>query len=75
MQIEVSDHALIRWLERGHNIPMEWFRREMERDVARGAEIGCSLVGEGKFEIRREHIIYVVRAGRVLTVLRKGRGE
>lgn len=72
MQIEVSDHALIRWLERGHGMPMEWFRREMERDVARGAEIGCSLVSLRKFEIKRDRLIYVVRGGKVVTVVTTG---
>lgn len=72
MQIEVSDHALIRWLERGHNMPMEWFRREIEREVTRAGEIGRSLVGLRQFEIKRDRLIYVVRGGKVVTVVTTG---
>jgi hypothetical protein len=29
MKVQITDHALVRWLERHHGIDMEWFRERL----------------------------------------------
>lgn len=59
---EVSDHAVLRYLERARGIDVERAREEVARTVARGLQQGaCGVLING--------LRYVLRAGRVVTVL------
>lgn len=40
----VSDHALVRWLERRHGFPMDALREEAEREIEAFAGTGCKSV-------------------------------
>ena len=59
---EVTDHAVLRHLERAQGVDVEAVRREIARTVARGAERGA--VG-----VLINGLRYVLRGGRVVTVL------
>jgi hypothetical protein len=62
----VTDHALVRWLERVHGIDMEFFRRELERHVAWHASTGWTFACiEGSW--------YRFDGGVLVTVLPHGR--
>lgn len=57
----VSDHALLRYLERVVGIDVAGYRHEVERKVARGVEMGASAVVSEGFR-------YVLVEWRVTTV-------
>ena len=58
----VSDHALIRWLERAHGIEMEDIRKVLEEKVRPYAKAGCTrFVSDG--------LHFEFRGGRLVTVL------
>lgn len=67
----ISDHALVRWLERGKGIDMEFFRGEFRRELA-------GVVGEyvplGTFTATTGGVAFVVRDGKVITTIDKGGG-
>jgi hypothetical protein len=48
----VTDHALIRWLERRHGIDMEGFRECLTEKVERFAKAGCKSVKMDGLEFR-----------------------
>ena len=53
-QILVSDHALLRWLERGHGIDIEFFRQTI-RDRCQDAVLAGAtqlITPEGRYLIR-----------------------
>lgn len=66
--IRVSDHALLRFLERFVGIDIEGTRAEIERDFTR-AQGAADLLGLNTYSIRAKGHIFVVRAGTVTTVL------
>lgn len=58
----VSDHALVRYIERVLGIDVETLRREIGRRVDRGAELGaCGVVLDG--------FVYKLQDGTVTTVM------
>lgn len=70
----VTDHALIRWLERVHGIPMEAFRSILNQIVSDGLDTkASSLIKEGYVYILRgcedgKHRLITIRP-------RKNRGK
>jgi hypothetical protein len=61
LDVVVSDHALVRWLERAHGIDMEFFRRKLAGEVGHAAQAGASgLVLNG--------LRFALDGGRVITV-------
>lgn len=57
----VSDHAMLRYLERVVGIDVDLHRRDVERRVARAVELGaCGLISDG--------FRYVISDFRVTTV-------
>jgi dihydrodipicolinate synthase/N-acetylneuraminate lyase len=58
----VTDHALIRWLERAHNMPMETFRDHLRGIVEEAAKAGART-------LTRDGMVYVIsETGRLVTV-------
>lgn len=65
--LQVSDHALIRWLERVHGIDMEGFREMLRQDVAR--MIGTIVPATEFTVILGDRTRIAVKGGTVVTVI------
>lgn len=64
----ISDHAVLRWLERVKGIDMDAVRAEMDTPaLAKADEFGCPVV------IGRNGERLVIKNGIVVTVIAKGR--
>lgn len=63
--VEVTDHAVLRYLERQHGLDVEFFRQHIRQLVLRGAEAGASGVIV-------ENVKFVLLQGSVVTCLEKG---
>jgi len=65
--IKVSDHAVIRYLERAHNFDFEKVRSKILDDEARGMiHFGCTSIKKfnGKFIVKNDTIItYIANKG------------
>ncbi|MCJ8142948.1 hypothetical protein MKI84_08465 [Ancylobacter sp. A5.8] len=61
----VTDHAVIRYLERSRGFDIEAVRREIGRKVARGVEAGaCGVVVDGvRFILRDALVVTVMDSG------------
>lgn len=59
--VEVTDHALIRWLERVHGIPMEEFRKKLA-DVVRPS------IKAGAIGLQRDGMLYTLVGPTLVTV-------
>lgn len=58
----VTDHALVRYLERVCGIDLDGYRREIEARTAHAVEVGaCALISEGWR--------YVILNGRIVTIM------
>lgn len=57
----ISDHALIRWMDRVHGVPMETFRADLEETVR-------SALGGGTCRLVRDGFVYVIDRGYLVTV-------
>lgn len=62
----VSDHAVVRYLERVVGIDVERFRREIGHRVDRAVEMGASgcVVGGYEYRLKDGHVTTVVEATR-----------
>ncbi|RIA44066.1 hypothetical protein DFR49_2302 [Hephaestia caeni] len=67
---KLSDHALIRLLERGAQIDLERLRLTVEASLARAAAAARSI-GGGDYLITIDGLSYLVRDDTVVTVLDK----
>lgn len=67
-KIEVTDHALIRWLERRHGIDMEFFRGELADELQH-------IVGSGAYSWRTADCTYVFRGDTLVSVLAAGHDD
>lgn len=63
-RVVVSDHALVRWLERGHGIEMEAFREMLAGKVANAVAAGASSV-------KIDGLCFILRRGVLVTVMDK----
>jgi len=68
MPAKVSDHALLRWLERAHGIDVDGIRAQLEREASPAAEIGAAYVWI-------DGVKAVLRDGVVVTCLPKTANE
>lgn len=68
MTLRVSDHALLRLLQRAHGVDMDALRRDVETSLERAAT-AAELIGGGSYMIRADGLRYVVRDAIVVTVL------
>lgn len=66
----VSDHALLRYLERVQGIDIEAMRASIEVRLDRAAS-AAELLGIPTYSVRLDGVGFVVRSGAVTTVLPK----
>lgn len=67
-RIGVSDHALLRFLERGGGLCIEELRQRLNASLDR-AHAAARTVSSGDYLIKADGLIYVVRGDTVTTVL------
>jgi hypothetical protein len=58
----VSDHALIRWLERKHKLDVEYFRSDL-------ADVVGPVAGVGDVVVKKDGLKFLVRGDTVVTVI------
>lgn len=63
--LQITDHALVRYLERVHGMDLDAVRNEML------ADLGPCII-DPEFAAIRHGLIYQVRGGRVVTCYRAG---
>jgi len=69
MILRISDHAMLRFFERAHGLPVEELRETLSRDLSRAAA-AAQGIGGGHYAIRGgDGLSYVIKAGVVVTVL------
>lgn len=73
--IRVSDHALVRFLDRAAGLDVEQLRAHLQASLERAHDAAVSI-GGGDHLILADGLVYVVRSHVVTTVLeRRGRHE
>ncbi|MBW8320630.1 MAG: hypothetical protein K0M49_02415 [Arenimonas sp.] len=75
--VEVTDHAVLRYLERAHGLDVEFFRLHIRELVLRGAEVGASgvIVENVKFVLQNGSVVTCLDKGMKSRDLRSGRGD
>jgi len=68
MILAVSDHALVRFLERAGGLDVEDLRERLTISLARAAEAAAAL-GAVDFTVKADGLSYLVCGGVVVTVL------
>lgn len=68
MSIGISDHALLRFLERGGGLDIEALRLQLTVSLAR-AHSAARSVADCDYLIKADGMIYVVRGETVTTIL------
>lgn len=68
MTLHVSDHALLRFLERAGGMPIEELRAALESSLAR-AHSAARSVTQSDYLIKADGLLYVVRGELVTTVV------
>lgn len=66
MTLRVSDHALVRFLDRS-GLPVETIRVQLAASLDRAA-VAAERVGADDYEVHADQLVYVVRAGVVVTI-------
>ena len=67
-KLRVSDHALVRWLQRSGALDFEPVRSQLAVSLER-AFTAAEALGSSQFLILADGLVYVVRDGVVVTVL------
>ncbi|MEA3264170.1 MAG: hypothetical protein U9R07_11885 [Pseudomonadota bacterium] len=67
-QLGISDHALIRWIERTGMADLEPVRDALRASLARATGAAREL-GAGEFLILADGLVYVVRGNVLITVI------
>lgn len=62
----ISDHAMLRFLERAGELDIETIRLQLSRSLRRAKEAATNL-GEGDYTIKAGGLIYIVVNHRVVT--------
>lgn len=70
-RLQVSDHALLRFLERGGGLDVEALRARLSDSFQR-AHAAAQQAGGGDYLISADDLTYVVRGGVMTTVLPHG---
>jgi hypothetical protein len=68
MSVHVSDHALLRFLQRAGGLDVEAVRRTLGQSLERASRAALAL-GQNDYTIRADGMIYIVSAGRVVTAM------
>ena len=65
MTVRVSDHALLRYLDRVHGIDMEFFRQAAANECEEAARAGASAakIGDHWFILRNGELVTVLPPG------------
>lgn len=66
--IRMTDHALLRWLERTGLIDVEALRSEIEARLARSHQAAL-LIGADRYTIIAHGVVYAVKNSNVTTVM------
>ncbi|MGE0773541.1 MAG: hypothetical protein AB7L36_00660 [Sphingomonadaceae bacterium] len=66
--IGISDHALVRWLERTGAMDLQPLREQLEESLDRAARAAVVL-GVERYLILADGLVYVVQDGTVVTVI------
>ncbi len=66
--LSISDHALLRWLERTGSVDFDPIRRELAASLARSVGAANSI-DAGEYLILADGLVYVVRDHTLVTVL------
>lgn len=64
----ISDHALLRWLERTGAVDLDPVRSQLAASLERAFTAAATL-GSSQFLILADGLVYVVRNGTLVTVL------
>jgi len=67
--ISVTDHAVVRWIERAHGIDVPAIRRQIVGKVTRSVDLAEQLDERGNVTVVLDGVRYVVRDHRVITIL------
>lgn len=67
--IGVTDHAVVRWIERAYGIDVPAIRRQIVGKVTRSVDLAERLDERGNVTVVLEGVRYVVRDHRVITIL------
>lgn len=73
-KLAISDHAVLRWLERGAGIDIDGVRAAIEAGLAK-AHAAAEAIGGGNYLIVVDGLVYAVRDGVVVTVLDQARAN
>jgi hypothetical protein len=68
MTLRITDHALVRFMERAGGLQVEALRASMARSLARAAA-AADAIGERRYVIRADGLSYVVVDGALVTVI------
>ena len=68
MTLRVTDHALVRFLERAGGLDVEALRRSISISLAR-AENAAARIGAHEYVITAEGRSYIVKGGQVVTII------
>ena len=68
MILNVSDRALVRFLERAAGLDVEGLREGLKQSLTRAAE-AAAAIGASDFTIKADGLAYLVSAGVVFTVI------
>lgn len=58
----ITDHALLRWLERVHGINIDFFRQQLLDETR-------DYITTGAATVRKDGIVYIFKNGKLITVL------
>jgi hypothetical protein len=73
MIVNVSDHALVRFLERAGGFDVETLRETIGLSLSRAAE-AARAIGAAEYAIHADGLTYILNRGVVVTVLRDDAG-
>jgi len=68
MIVRVSDHALVRFIDRGFGCDVEQLRAVLAELLARGAG-AAAQIGGGSYAVKIDGLSFVIKDGVVVTVL------
>lgn len=68
MSIIVTDHALVRFLERAGGLPVDDLRAALAQSLTRAAR-AAGVLCASEYRILADGLVYVVANGRVVTIL------
>jgi hypothetical protein len=64
----ITDHALVRYLERVGGLDVEALRSAIAQSLAR-AELAAREIGETTYTVRTAHHVFIIEQGRLITVM------